>query len=77
LYPAKRSQDTSVGIGSRLRIGRPNSRGSISSRDKAFSLVHHVKTGSGSGLPLVKRVPRAGSTEKKRKELEPEHWPPS
>jgi hypothetical protein len=40
------SLDSSVGIANRLRAGRPRSQGSIPGRDKHFSLLHNVQTGS-------------------------------
>jgi hypothetical protein len=38
----------SVGIETRLRVGRPRNRGSILGRDKRFSLPHSFQTDSGA-----------------------------
>jgi hypothetical protein len=52
------SHDSLVGIGTRLRAGRPRSRGSIPGKASDFSLLHSVQTGSGSHPESYTRGPR-------------------
>jgi hypothetical protein len=54
-----------------------NNRGSISGKDKWFSLFHSVQTGSGAIHPHEHRVPATSSLKVKLLEREGEYSAPS
>jgi hypothetical protein len=47
------NRDSSVGIATRQRPGRPKNRRSIAGRCKSFSLLHNVQTHSAPNQTLI------------------------
>ena len=55
--------DSQLIVVARLRVGHPGERSSISGRDRNFSILHSVSTGSRSRVafyPVSTKVPFSG-----------------
>jgi hypothetical protein len=66
-FPLYESRDGSVGTVTKLPAERPRSRGSIPDRDKLFTLLFHVHSGSEAQLVPVQRL--LGTVSQKAKGL--------
>jgi hypothetical protein len=70
------SRDTSVGIATSLRFGRPMSRSSIPGMGKRFFSLHNVQTDSGAHPVSYTMGTRAVSPQVKRQVKNGEATPP-
>jgi hypothetical protein len=72
-----RSQDSSVGIATELRLEEREIGLRFPARARDFSLLHNVHTGSGTTQPPIQWVPGALSPRVKRPGCKADESPPS